>query len=165
MAKLRPSNIWNPWVGNLVQEEALDLTVKKEKVEENENSFNQFNFQQFYQTYSIIAERENKTNISYDNFPTQQTENIWKRKLPTCFDVPVEKKICKELGINPFKDEKLELRNITSRKTISKTENNLKKPKKKISVKISKIKETCDCKFCYEDHIIRMRLKITHPYL
>ena len=165
MAKSRSSNIWNPWVGDSAQEEALDLTVKKERSEENENNLKQFNFQQFYQTYSKISERENKTNKSYNNIFPPQTENIWKRKLPEGFDAPVEKQMCNGLGIEQFKEDKLELENITSRKKVTKTENNLKKPKKKISVRISKIKETCDCKFCYEDHIIRMRLKITHPYL
>ena len=165
MAKLRTSNIWNPWVGDSAQEEALDLTVKKERSEENENNLKQFNFQQFYQTYSKIAERENKTNNGYNNIFPPQRENIWKRKLPEGFDTPVEKQMCNGLGKEQFKEDKLELENITSRKKVTKTENNLKKPKKKISVKISKIKETCDCKFCYEDHIIRMRLKITHPYL
>ena len=163
MTKLRPSNIWKPWVGDSVQEEALDLTVKQERSEENENNLKQFDFHQFYQTYSKIA--ENKTNISYDNIFPPKTENIWKRKLPEGFDTPVDKKMCNKLGIEQFKEDKLELKNITSRKKVTKTENNLKKPKKKISVKISKIKETCDCKFCYEDHISRMRLKITHPYL
>ena len=30
---------------------------------------------------------------------------------------------------------------------------------------IFNIKNRCDCRFCYEDHIIRMRLKNIYPYL
>ena len=30
---------------------------------------------------------------------------------------------------------------------------------------LSSLKESCDCRFCYEDHIIKMRLKTEKPWM
>ena len=37
-----------------------------------------------------------------------------------------------------------------------------RKTKSKTQKKIAQIREMCDCRFCYEDHIIRMRLKVSN---
>ena len=36
-----------------------------------------------------------------------------------------------------------------------------RKTKSKTQKKIAQIREMCDCRFCYEDHILRMRLKLS----
>ena len=37
-----------------------------------------------------------------------------------------------------------------------------RKTKSKTQKKIAQIREMCDCRFCYEDHILRMRLKLSN---
>ena len=37
-----------------------------------------------------------------------------------------------------------------------------RKSKSKTQKKIAQIREMCDCRFCYEDHILRMRLKLSN---
>ena len=80
------------------------------------------------------------------------------------FSEPAGNKIQYELNTKPHMTEDVALKKSKARQ-IEQAEKNSKKYKKKVSRKMSNLKDTCDCKFCYEDHIIRMRLKITHPYL
>ena len=40
-----------------------------------------------------------------------------------------------------------------------------KKNRSKTLKKIESIKESCDCRFCYEDHILKMRMKNVKPYI
>ena len=40
-----------------------------------------------------------------------------------------------------------------------------KKSRSKTLKKIESIKESCDCRFCYEDHILKMRMKSVKPYV
>ena len=165
-------HIWHPWL-ETVQEQAQDLTVKKEESVEKQN---QFDFFKFYQTYSRIAKRENGVNMNYEESFYPQDVSSWKfeEKRKFLADEPVEqnihhKKIKHEVNSQAHKAEKgllkkcqTQKQNEQSDKSVEKSSN---KSKKKSSRKITSIKDTCDCKFCYEDHIIRLRLMITHPYL
>ena len=85
--------------------------------------------------------------------------------MPASFSEPVEKQIQFEVNTKPHRGEKPALTKSKASRQVEQPDKHSKKYKKKASRKISTIKDTCDCKFCYEDHIIRMRLKITHPYL
>ena len=155
MDKIR-QDIWSPWEER-VQEEALDLTVKKEQKEEHEKVLNQFDFAKFYQTYSLIAQRE--FHVKYQT-NTNFTFNSNLQKEPC---EPVYKRRRMDKNSEAHSDE-IEPTSIASRAKYEKSDKSLKKSKKKISGALSKIKDTRDCRFCYEDHIIRMRLK-TYPYL
>ena len=66
-----------------------------------------------------------------------------------------EKRVEKESGKQNVKDKS----------KIENYENQIKKKLKIKSSKIPRIKDTCDCRFCYEDHIIRMRLKTERTWL
>ena len=160
MTKISNNNIWNPWV-DAIQEEALDLTVKKEETEVYEKPIKQFDFAKFYQTYSMIAQRNYMGSASYEqNFDAEQ-ETFWGRNNNESFSdsEPAHKKSRRENKkeeISPM---------INSRRKYYKTVKNSKKTKTKMSGTLSKIQSTCDCRFCYEDHIMKMRLKVTQPYL
>ena len=40
-----------------------------------------------------------------------------------------------------------------------------KRSRSKTLKKIESIKESCDCRFCYEDHILKMRMKSVKPFV
>ena len=176
MSKLS-QHIWHPWV-ETAQEQALDLTVKKDESEVNVEKQSQFDFVKFYQTYSRIAERENGVDVNCEESFYPQNVSSWKlekkRKIFASFPEPVgqnihQKKIIYEANIQNHRAEEGFLKNCQTLKQNDQVKKLAKKSsnktKKKSSSKIASIKDTCDCRFCYEDHIIRMRLKITHPYL
>ena len=107
--------IWNPWLES-VQNEALDLTVKKDEAVKNDKENNFYLPNNYFVPY-------------FSNF---YTENAEKSKQSETIKTSKVKKSSKRM----------------ERKNRAKT---LKK--------IESIKETCDCRFCYEDHIMKMRLK------
>ena len=107
--------IWNPWLES-VQNEALDLTVKKDEAVKNDKENNFYLPNNYFVPY-------------FSNF---YTENAEKSKQSETIKTSKLKKSSKRM----------------ERKNRAKT---LKK--------IESIKETCDCRFCYEDHIMKMRLK------
>ena len=98
-----------------VQDQALDLSLKRKKTEEEEK-----------QTVNpFIPFKRNKSS------PPQQ--NTARKPEKT-----------KEQNNN-------RMLSFEGRKTKSKTQK-----------KIAQIREMCDCRFCYEDHILRMRLKLSN---
>ena len=165
MSKLK-TQIWNPWV-ETGQEEALDLSVKKEGYEEIQETHDQFDNEKFYKTYNLIAERERIVTLSYEQsfYPQNGTSSTFekKRKLPSTFSGTVGiKKSSQDNKNKQRKVEKYQNNNIKGDQLKQSIEQDGKKSKKKDSDKIASIQSSCDCRFCYEDHILRMRLKITH---
>ena len=117
--------IWNPWI-DIVQQEALDLTIQKEN--ENTESCNL--------DYSYIGQYKLNffETINSDYYHTISRDKPYSYK---------PSKIEKEPSLKTLKRR-------NRAKTLKKIEN---------------IKESCDCRFCYEDHILKMRLKSSNPGL
>ena len=157
--------IWHPWM-ETGQEQALDLSVKKEECAQK-----QFDFDKFYKTYNQIAERNQIVTLNYEqSFYPQNVKFDKKRKIPSSFSERVRIKQVKQEADN--KPENTDTHLLKYQSNSSKIyqlkqskENVFKNYKKKDSDKVTSIKDSCDCRFCYEDHIIRMRLKNTHPFL
>ena len=64
MSELK-SQIWNPWV-ETGQEQALDLSVRKEGYEKNQKTHDQFDFDKFDKTNNMIAERERIMTLNFE---------------------------------------------------------------------------------------------------
>ena len=111
------SGIWNPWL-DVVQKEALDLSVKKD---EDKGS-------------TITFTNDLCTYFNQHSFS------------------PIQEKITFKNRKNPYESAK----SSNSRKSLKRIE---KKNRAKAMKKIENIKESCDCRFCYEDHILSMRLR------
>ena len=119
--------IWSPW-RDVVQSEALDLTVSKESAEENMSN-----------------------NISCFPYPSYFSPYVY-----------MNKDIFNGIDINRNPDEKLrkiKYQTDNFKKASKKTE---KKNRAKTLKKLESIRESCDCRFCYEDHILKMRLKTSN---
>ena len=121
--------IWNPWI-DVVQNEALDLTKKTEEDKDQPDiSPTFFHDQQVFFPF-------------YFNASFNQVNS---------FKHPVNHNSSRRDFLNNYKT-----RSETVIKTSKKTE---KKSRAKAMKKIESIKESCDCRFCYEDHIMKMRMK------
>ena len=121
-----PDNkIWNPWI-DVVQDEALDLSKKKEE-------------------QTPVNEKESQLCCSGSHFPTR---NMYEN-----------------MDINRNSERKakrMQAKTDTFKKSSRKLET---KRRAKTKKKIESIKESCDCRFCYEDHILKMRMKTSKPYV
>ena len=119
--------IWSPW-RDVVQSEALDLTVSKENAGENMGN-----------------------NTSCFTHPSYFSPYVY-----------MNKDLFNGIDINRNPDEKLrkiKYQTDNFKKASKKTE---KKNRAKTLKKIESIRESCDCRFCYEDHILKMRLKTSN---
>ena len=136
-SKLPPdTKIWNPWI-DVVQREALDLSAKKEE-----------------QT-SVKNETERQTISSDSNIiPQNLMENLSETVLYNM-----------DMNINRTPERKIKRvqpKTDIFKKTSRKLE---KRSRSKTMKKIEIIKESCDCRFCYEDHILKMRMKSVKPFV
>ena len=130
------TKIWNPWI-DVVQSEALDLSTKKEE----------------QTTVKEEKETESQTLFSNSYLPTQ---NLIENLSETVF-------YNMDINRNPErKIKRVQPKTDVFKKTSRKPE---KKSRSKTLKKIESIKESCDCRFCYEDHIIKMRMKSVKPYV
>ena len=129
------TKIWNPWI-DVVQSEALDLSTRKEE-----------------QTI-VEVKTENQKFIDSNYFTAQNLiENLSETVL---YNMDVNK--------NPEKRtiKRVQPRPDIFKKTSRKPE---KKNRSKTLKKIESIKESCDCRFCYEDHILKMRMRSVKPFV
>ena len=130
------TKIWNPWI-DVVQSEALDLSTKKEE----------------QITVKVETETDSQTIFSNSHFPTH---NLIENLSETVF-------YNMDINRNPErKIKRVQPKTDVFKKTSRKPE---KKSRSKTLKKIESIKESCDCRFCYEDHIIKMRMKSVKPYV
>ena len=116
-----------------------------------------FNFTEFYRTYLEISQKSLDLYYSQQTFhqspsPQQKTAIRAKRKLSSEFDASESKKVRRESA--EVEDEKLHLSQTRMTRMM----------RKKKKEQISEIGQSCDCRFCYEDHIRKLRLKIDQPW-
>ena len=144
-----------------LEEQPLDLSLKSKPSEKETNShngeynYNNFDFEEFYRTYLAVSVRswaiqqhQGKEN-SLVPFPTRP---YYRPVSP-----PVKRKLLGEFD-NGNEAKKLKL-DIT--KQDAKINKMIKRKKKE---EISQIKTTCDCRFCYENHIKNLRVKSDVPW-
>ena len=136
-SKIPPdTKIWNPWI-DVVQREALDLSAKKEK------------------QMSVKEEIERQSISSDSNNPKQNLEENLSETVLYNIDMNINKTPERKIKrVQP----KTEIFKKTSRKLE-------KRSRSKTLKKIENIKESCDCRFCYEDHILKMRMKSVKPFV
>ena len=113
--------IWNPWLDS-IQNEALDLTVKKDTDEDRRN--------------------DKKNSIYQNNYFLSSFTNYYK-----------------ESTLKSQSSESIKMSKVNKEKLKKSSKRLERKTRAKTLKKIESIKETCDCRFCYEDHIIKMRIK------
>ena len=170
------SNIWNPFIhlsSSSEQEEPLDLSVKNQnmhlKRENVKNLEKTFDFAKFYYTYDQISSRTLLVYpSSYEAFgpietsltPVIKINETRKRKsLSSSSETESDDSLSGE-------EKKIRLENDnkgTKTKSLKKNSH-----KENINIKgkhLSSLKDSCDCRFCYEDHIIKMRLKTEKPWM
>ena len=161
------ARLWNPWLDAVAAEDqleqALDLTVTKEEQQPAPRQPSQFDYQQFYAAYSLIAEREGKLvgwdcegGLVMERWPGGELQG-------GCGNPTLETHIKQEKNTSKNKEN---LRGVKKLKpTTAKSAKRSTKSKSRTLNKIASIKQSCDCRFCYEDHIMRMRLKVSKPFL
>ena len=153
------TSISNPFLDQ--QEHPLDLSVKNKDIpaqkQNVENVQTSFDFANFYLTYYKIASRSSPTYLSHDN------RGLAQNSLTNYTEVRMERKR-KLSGSSCEAEEEVEEFKKDYEKDINKTIGQ-RIMKKKAKIQVSGIKDTCDCRFCYEDHIIKMRLKTERPWL
>ena len=153
-------NIWNPSIPlsqSVEQEEPLDLSVKSKETQVSLKSLEEtFDFAKFYYNYYAISARSLPAYPIYELCnPLLSGEHKENRKRK------YSSSTCEsdESGSGDEKKSRIET------ETITRIDNLEKKTHKKSKTSISSIKDSCDCRFCYEDHIIKMRLKTERPWL
>ena len=147
-----------------LEEQPLDLSLKSKPSEKETNShngeynYNNFDFEEFYRTYLAVSVRswaiqQHHGKETHDNslvpFPT--------RPFHRPVSPPVKRKLLGEFD-NGNEAKKLKL-DIT--KQDAKFNKMIKRKKKE---EISQIKTSCDCRFCYENHIKNLRVKSDVPW-
>jgi hypothetical protein len=166
------TNIWNPFIPlsqSVEQEEPLDLTVKTKESQVSEKNVKNMedtsDFAKFYHTYYSISSRSLPAYPSYESFCPNQTS-------PVLLDEHKETRKRKHSSSTCESDESIsgdEKKVIIENKIIKRNDDlkrkNHKKSKTRKVHQISSITDSCDCRFCYEDHIIKMRLKAERPWL
>ena len=136
-SKIPPdTKIWNPWI-DVVQREALDLSAKKEK------------------QMSVKEEIERQTISSDSNNPKQNLEENLSETVLYNIDMNINKTPERKI-------KRVQSKTHIFKKTSRKLE---KRSRSKTLKKIENIKESCDCRFCYEDHILKMRMKSVKPFV
>ena len=166
------ANIWNPYIiqSELAwQEQPLDLSVKRQDGTDQSTNIKRpeisFDFSKFYQTYQQISSRSWTTYpgsfeglSSLQTSPASQREDR-KRKSSgsssesedsSSGDEKRVRLLCGEDGTRKEGDNK---------------KHSQKKRKDGAGQQIANIANSCDCRFCYEDHIIKMRLKTERPWM
>ena len=166
---MMPSSlIWNPFFGyytptqqeegpSKTQDAVLDLTTVKRSQEEADSLMKKelFDFRKFYKTYQEIASREptakknRKRQLSSGSSDSDQSL-IQETKKQRIDNIPVipkgdffnSKHVLKERQNPPPNAAQGQKRDCRSKEQ-----------------KIASIRDSCDCRFCYEDHIIKLRLK------
>lgn len=148
-----------------LEEQPLDLSLKSKPFEKEINrnngeyNYNNFNFEEFYRTYLAISVRswhieQNKGTEVHDEtlapFPSRLYHGPVSPVSP-----PVKRKLSGEFD-NEAKKLKLD-----TTKHDAKINRIIKRKKKE---EISQIKTSCDCRFCYEDHIRKLRVKSDVPW-
>ena len=166
-----PSLIWNPFFGHYIptlqtktsvqsHDIVLDLSTEKRSQDETADLVKKepFDFKKFYKTYQQIASREppvsrnRKRRLSTGSSDSDQSINHETKK-------PRTEEILHDHS-NSFNS------NILLRGQSSRQQEHLSKSTRgKKEQKIASIRDSCDCRFCYEDHIIKMRLKRSKPWL
>ena len=124
----------------------------------------QFDFSQFYQTYQQIASRTAPLNLS----PSYTSER--KRRLSSSSDSSSD--LSTTDAKRPKVEETLEIKEeaptTAPGESVHQKERRHRNPqsrKSRTEEKLATIRDSCDCRFCYEDHIIKMRLKSSKPWL
>ena len=140
------------------QEQPLDLSVRAGPQQYSQPAASlSFDFEQFYRTYQAIASRSLPAPPAQPTPVQTSPSKTRKRKRPT------ENFQLAERLTETWKKEKLESgvgsKNCESRGKLSKSVKSRNKHQKR---NLSSIRDSCDCRFCYEDHIINLRLK-TEP--
>ena len=152
---------WNPFLAH--QEHPLDLSVKNKgviaKVNNVKNAQNSFDFAKFYLTYYKIASRSSPAYLSHDNHgPAQNSSTI-----RTEFRRERKRKFSD--NSSETEGKKVKIDNICENPSDKDKDIKNRKSQNKENSRFPSIKDTCDCRFCYEDHIIKMRLKTERPWL
>ena len=137
-SKIPPdTKIWNPWI-DVVQREALDLSAKKE---ERKSAKEESDIQKITDDSKIPAQ-----NLMLENLSETVLDDM---------DMNIKR--------NPEKKiKRVQPKTDIFKKTPRKLE---KRSRSKTLKKIESIKESCDCRFCYEDHILKMRMKSVKPFV
>ena len=185
-------NIWNPFHQEQhlhpvkEQDAPLDLSmkgnyynnsqvVKKREADSiavfDESINRNFDFKKFYSTYYAISARSweqfpmmNQGGYSAGSVINNEEQELKKRKL--------DSSICElDESVSSGDEKRIKLEDEGEGKR--KAETNINNNKKKVAknsrttknVQISRIKDSCDCRFCYEDHIMKMRLKTERSWL
>ena len=139
-----------------LEEQPLDLSLKskpseKETNSHNEYSYNNFNFEEFYKTYLAVSVRswaiQQHQGKEVPHNPPFPTKSYHRSVSP-----PVKRKLIGEFD-NGNEAKKF--------KQDSKINKMIKRKKKE---EISQIKTSCDCRFCYENHIKNLRVKSDVPW-
>ena len=159
------TNMWSPYIVKdcdlSLQEEPLDLSMKTQKeagpgkkpVVRNQGI--NFDFLKFYQTYYQISSRSwPACPGDYGLVQPIQTSNTRKRKISS-------NSIASE-DSESGNDKKIRLESVTDK---NESDYSHKKEKSGRDREMATIKDCCDCRFCYEDHIIKMRLKTERPWI
>ena len=170
-----PSLIWNPFFGHYIpmhqtkvpllqsHEIVLDLSTDKASQDKPADLVKKesFDFKKFYKTYEEIASREppvsrnRKRRLSSGSSDSDQSiiqETKKSRTEETVYD-------------NGSSFTSNHLRKEQSSRQQEQQEDLSKSVRVKKEQKIASIRDSCDCRFCYEDHIIKMRLKRSKPWL
>ena len=154
--------LWNPFFLPFPlqqQEEPLDLSVKKERSSEPASLVKpNFDFQKFYDTYCEISSRSLPVLPHFDAPKVREDVDeisIRKRKYST--------DTCESDETVSGDEKRIKVDDQETAKKLTKKSKSLKRAKDK-NAQISDIKKSCDCRFCYEDHIIKLRLKTEKPW-
>ena len=147
MSKLK-TQIWNPWV-ETGQEQALDLSVRKEVYEEIQETHDQFDFDNFYKTYNMIAEREQIMTLNFEQsfYPQNGISSTFEknRKLPSSVSGRVGLKQSRQkVQTKPGKEEKYPNNYIKGDQLKQSTEKHSMKSKNNDLDNIVSIKDSCD---------------------
>ena len=160
------TNMWSPYIVNhsdlSLQEEPLDLSMKtqvesgmgqKAEVKNQERSFDLW---KFYQTYHQISSRSLTYYHAYNGLaqPFQTSPSITRKRKSSSSSIESE-------GSESGDEKKIRIEMITG--NCKSNYSPSQKKSEKVS-QIANIKDSCDCRFCYEDHIIKMRLKTEKPW-
>ena len=166
-----PSVIWNPFFGHYIpthqtkstsniQDIVLDLSTEKRSQDETPDLVKKepFDFNKFYKTYQQIASRE----------PIASRNR--KRRLSSGgsssdSDKAIIQETKKQRTENFLMNNCFNSNRVLKEQSSIQQEHFSKSARGKKDQKIASIRDSCDCRFCYEDHIIKMRLKRSKPWL
>lgn len=145
-----------------LEEQPLDLSLKSNKPFQKEINSNNgeydhknFNFEEFYRTYLAISVRSWVIQQQQDRDVTSKFLVSNPSRLHGPSSPPVKRKLSGE-----FENEAKKIK-LDSTKQDAKLNKIIKRQKKE---EISQIKTSCDCRFCYEDHIKKLRFKSDVPW-